>query len=404
MSRKSRISGFFRLSTDDRIRKVAAYADLDTSAINDALGAGGLESAAADQLIENVIGTMALPFAVCTNFVIDGDELLVPMVIEEPSVVAAASKAALLARETGGFITEADPPITIAQIELLDVADMERAVAALAARREEWIKRANATQPVLCDLGGGVRDIQLRPAVGGNGAGRLVVHLLVDCRDAMGANMVNTMAESLAPEMAELCGGRAGLRILSNLADHRLVRATVKVPVAALAFGDYPGERVRDGIVAASQFAEADPYRATTHNKGILNGIDAVVLATGNDWRAVEAGAHAYADRGNGYQPLATWRMDCEGALRGRLEMPLVVGTVGGMTRSHPVARLAIELLGNPGGPRLARVAAAAGLANNLAALRALSTEGIQRGHMKLHERRLHQQAEEASGVRRIAG
>lgn len=400
MKSNSRIAGFFKLPLEERGRLVACFADLEPALLGATLAEGGLNASGADELIENVIGTMALPFAVATNFVVDGEELLVPMVIEEPSVVAAASMAALLARSRGGFVTEADPPITIAQIELLELSDPAAAVGVLAPRRQEWLDLANATQPELVGLGGGVREIEFRP---GTGDGRLVVHLLVDCRDAMGANMVNTMAEALAPPMAEACGARPGLRILSNLADHRLVRAFVEVPVGALGFGDYPGERVRDGIVGASRFAEADPYRAATHNKGILNGIDAVVLATGNDWRAVEAGAHAYAGRGVGYRPLATWTVSDDGTLCGGLEMPLVVGTVGGATRHHPVARFAIRLLGNPGGLKLARIAAAAGLANNLAALRALSTEGIQRGHMKLHERRLQEKQGEADRVRRVA-
>ncbi|NOZ84979.1 MAG: hydroxymethylglutaryl-CoA reductase, degradative [Deltaproteobacteria bacterium] len=384
----SRISGFFKRSIEERARIVAGFAGMDRTSIEWALAQGGLNVFHADRLIENVVGTMALPFAVATNFLVDGRDYLIPMVIEEPSVVAAASKAAVLVRENGGFHTEADDPVTISQIEILGLDDPFGAAGELEKSKDKWIAIANETQPQLVSLGGGARDMEFRPDVG-KGDGRLVVHLFVDCRDAMGANMVNTMAERLAPVMAEACGGYPGLKILSNLADHRMVRVWVEISPHTLSFGDYAGERVRDGIVGASRFAESDPYRAATHNKGILNGIDAVVLATGNDWRAVEAGAHAYAGKGKGYRPLATWHVGEDGQLVGKMEMPLVMGTVGGTTRVHPAAAFAIKLLGNPTAMQLSRITASAGLASNLAALRALSTEGIQKGHMKLHQRRM---------------
>ncbi len=340
-------------------------------------------------MIENVVGVHALPLGIAVNFLINGQDVLVPMVIEEPSVVAGASFAAKLARAGGGFRATTTPPEMIGQIQILDVTDLDSARFDILAMREELLTRANTSDPVLVELGGGARDIDVRilqeTAVGP----MLIVHLIFDCRDAMGANTVNTACEALAPRIEEITGGRVRLRILSNLADRRLARARCTVPADALAFGDFSGQEVVQGIVEASAFAAADPYRAATHNKGIMNGVDAVVLATGNDWRAVEAGAHAYAAQEDGYTSLSKWARDRDGNLAGTLEMPLAVGTVGGATRVHPTAQVALKILQVETAQQLAEITAAVGLAQNLAALRALATEGIQRGHMALHARQV---------------
>jgi hydroxymethylglutaryl-CoA reductase len=337
----------------------------------------------AERLIENAVGVFGMPLGVATNFIVDGRELLVPMAIEEPSVVAAASNAARMIRAGGGFRTQADEPRVMAQIELIDPAD--DAATAITAAKDELLALANATQPELVSLGGGARDLQVRCSVGGKD--RSVAHLEIDCLDAMGANIANTMAEAVAPRLAALSSAKIGLRILTNLADRRLASAEVLVPTSALGRTGYSGEAVAAGVEAASRFAEADPYRATTHNKGIFNGVDALLLATGNDWRAVEAGGHAFTCRSGRYCPLSTFRVAGD-ALWGKLEMPMAVGIVGGASRTHPVARFALELLGVTSGQELARIAVSVGLASNLAALAALSSEGIQRGHMRLHERR----------------
>jgi hydroxymethylglutaryl-CoA reductase len=376
----SRLSGFHRLTVPERRAALGRW-----------LGAGGafeypgagLEVSAAERFVENAVGTFEVPLGVATNFIVNGFELLVPLAIEEPSVIAAASNAARMVREGGGFRGAADPPLTIAQVEILEA--VPDAADRIAERAEEIRAAANRTQPELVGLGGGLREVEVREAVGE--PGRIVVHLIVDCRDAMGANMANTMAEAVAGRLAELAGGRAGLRILSNLADRRLARAECEVPQAALSRAGFAGADVAHGVVAASDFAAADPYRAATHNKGIFNGIDAMLLATGNDWRAVEAGAHAYAARSGSYRPLASWNTVGD-RLRGRIELPLAVGIVGGAARAHPVARRSIELLGVESAGELALVAASVGLATNLAALAALTSEGIQAGHMRLHRRR----------------
>ena len=304
-------------------------------------------------------------------------------------MVAGASFAAKLARAGGGFQASATAPEMIGQLQVLDIADPWSARFDLLAARDELLALANETDPVIVNLGGGARELEVRVLEGTPVGPMLVAHLIFDCRDAMGANAVNTACEALAPHIERITGGRVGLRILSNLADRRLARARCTVPVDALAFGDFPGERVAQGIVEAGAFAAADPYRATTHNKGIMNGVDAVVIATGNDWRAVEAGAHAYAARAGHYTSLSTWARDAEGNLIGTLEMPLAVGIVGGATRVHPTARLALKILGVQTARELAEIIAAVGLAQNLAALRALATEGIQRGHMRLHARQV---------------
>jgi hydroxymethylglutaryl-CoA reductase len=344
---------------------------------------GGLDTATADKTVENVVGTYALPFALGLNVRINGRDHLAPMVVEEPSVVAAASNAARMIREGGGFIAESDAPIMAAQVQLWDVADPEGATTRVMAAREELLAMADAAVPGLTARGGGARDLEARDL----GDGLYVVHVLVDVRDAMGANLVNTVAERLAPTIAALAGGAVGLRILTNLSDRRCVRVRCKVPARVLGTESMDGAAVRDGVVRASRFAERDPYRAATHNKGIMNGVDAVVMATGNDWRAVEAGAHAFAARSGRYAPLATWRADDDGDLVGAMEIPLALGIVGGTLRVHPGARMALRLSGAHTAQDLAAIAACVGLASNLAALRALASEGIQRGHMSLHAR-----------------
>jgi len=344
----------------------------------------GLTDDGAGSMIENAIGVFGVPLGIAANFTINEVDLLVPLAIEEPSVVAAVTNAARMVRAGGGFRAEADPSLTVAQIEVLDPsADAAQRIEAAA---EQLLDKADSTQPELVSLGGGARRLEVRSAVGE--PGRMVVHLVVDCRDAMGANMVNTMAEAVSDDVAELAGGRAGLRILTNLADLRLARAGCRVPFDALERRDHPGDRVARGVEAASRFAEADPYRAATHNKGIFNGIDGLLLATGNDWRAVEAGGHAFASRSGSYRPLATWRVEGD-LLRGEIELPMPVAIVGGACASHPTARRCIELIGVESSGELACVAASMGLAANLAALAALASEGIQAGHMRLHRRRL---------------
>ncbi len=383
----SRVPGFYKLSVDERRREVARRAELDLGALVAAVQAGGIDPPVADKVVENVLGTYALPFGVALNVRINGIDRFAPMVVEEPSVIAAASNAAKMIRSGGGFVAEQDESLMIGQVQLYDVPDGAVATDAILAARDELMTRAIEAAPGLQPYGGGPRDFEVRDL----GNGLLVVHVLVDCCDAMGANMVNTIAEAIAPRLAELAAGQVGLRILSNLADRRCVRVTGRIDAAALpgrGDGDAAsrGSEIMDAIVRASRFAEADPYRAATHNKGIMNGVDAVVMATGNDWRAVEAGAHAFAARNGSYEPLAIWRREGD-QLVGRLELPMALGTVGGTLRVHPGARLALQLMGASTARELAFVAASVGLASNLAALRALATEGIQRGHMTLHAR-----------------
>jgi hydroxymethylglutaryl-CoA reductase len=379
----SRLPGFYKLSVEDRRRVAAEALGIEVSELNKALGGGGMDCATADKSVENVIGLYALPFAVGLNLQINGRDYLAPMVVEEPSVVAAASNAARIVRAGGGFQAETDAPIMISQIQLDEVRDADAARAAILAERVTILAEADASVPGLVARGGGARDLEVRDL----GDGMVVVHVLVDCRDAMGANLVNTIAEEVAPRLAHLAGGRVGLRILSNLADKRCVRVRASIPVDALSFEGRSGASVRDGIVRASRFAEKDPYRAATHNKGVMNGIDAVVIATGNDWRAVEAGAHAYAARNGRYEPLCTWRVGDDGSLVGELAMPLSLGIVGGPIRIHGGARLGLEMTGVESASELAMLVGCVGMASNLAALRALATDGIQRGHMLLHAR-----------------
>ncbi|MDX1435434.1 MAG: hydroxymethylglutaryl-CoA reductase, degradative [Anaerolineales bacterium] len=385
----SRISGFYNLSPGDRQRTLLEASGLARQMLDDLMGAGGLQADLADSMIENVVGRFALPVGIGLNFLINGRDVLVPMVIEEPSVVAGASYMARLARPQGGFLAETSPPEMIGQIQVLALTDADQAQASLLAQKERLLAAASEVDPVLQRLGGGPRDLEARVLEGPEIGRFLVVHLIYDVRDAMGANAVNTACERLAPMVEEITGGRAHLRILSNLADRRLARASCTIALDQLAFGDFSPEQVRDGIIEAWAFAAADPYRAATHNKGIMNGVDAVVIATGNDWRAVEAGAHAYAARKGRYTSLSVWSADEDGNLAGALEMPLAVGIVGGATRVHPAAQAALALMGVQSASDLAEVIVSVGLAQNLAALRALATEGIQRGHMSLHARQV---------------
>ena len=391
-SSSSRIAGFYRLAPVDRRRKLLELAGLPAGGFA-ALDPGALTVEVADGMIENVVGVYALPFAVAVNFTVDGVDTLVPMAIEEPSVVAAASNAARMVRPAG-FHTQVSAPVMIGQIQITDVGDIDTAAAALRMRTEELLGDARRLVPRLAERGGGPIALDVRPlARSGPDGGVIVVHLHIDCRDAMGANLVNTLCEALSTRVAEIARGRAGLRILSNLTDGRTVTVRCTVDDALLASEVAAGADVRAAIAAASRFAELDPYRAATHNKGIMNGVDAVLVATGQDWRAVEAGAHAFAARSGAYRPLAVWRERTDGrglpGLEGELQMPMAVGTVGGALHVHPGARLALELAGAHTADRLAAIAGAAGLATNLAALRALATEGIQRGHMALHARGL---------------
>jgi hydroxymethylglutaryl-CoA reductase len=379
----SRLPGLFKRSVAERRRAVESAARLTPNAL-DSLDAG-LTLEQAEQMIENVLGLCSLPLGVATNFIVDGREVLVPMAIEEPSVVAAASNAARMVRAGGGFVTESDRPLTIAQVELRDVPDADAAIRDIRAAESDIRGICNETSSGLITRGGGYQSLELRPLSDGT---TLVVHLLVDCRDAMGANIVNTIAEAVAPTLAQIAGARPGLCILSNLADRRLVRVRCSIPVEALLRGDVVGSEVAEAIAQASRFAEIDPYRAATHNKGIMNGIDAVALATANDWRAVEAGAHAYAVREGTYRPLSLWTV-VDDHLQGLLELPLGMATVGGAASFHPTAAVARQIIGTEDASELGGIAAAAGLATNLASLAALSIEGIQEGHMALHRRRL---------------
>jgi hydroxymethylglutaryl-CoA reductase len=383
----ARLAGLHRMSLDERIDALAARGWLraeDAARLREGVALLGRD--VAEHMTENVIGVFGLPFSVAPHFLVNGREYVVPMAVEEPSVVAGLSAAARLVRAGGGFTVEPPEPLLIGQVHVVDVADPEAAMRALAEASEDLVARANALQPALVARGGGARGIEVhRRALAGGAA--VVLHLLVDTRDAMGANLVNTMCEGIAPEVARIAGGRAALAILSNFADRALVTATAAVPAEALATAGLEGERVRDAIVQATDLANADVYRAATHNKGVLNGIDAVAVATGNDWRAIEAGAHAWAARDGTYRSLTGWNVDADGRLAGRLAMPLKVGIVGGSLTANPGARLALALLGVESAAELGAVMGAVGLAQNLAALRALVTHGIQKAHMKLHAR-----------------
>ena len=380
----SRIPGFYDLGLEARLQRLAQASGLPVEDLSAALGPDQ-----ADHMIENVIGLHSLPLGVALNFQVNGRDVLVPMAIEEPSVVAGASFMAKLARAGGGFQATTSDPLMIGQMQVLDLADPSTARLQILEQRAALLAEADTIDPVLKKFGGGARELEVRLIDDSPIGPFLVVHLIYDVRDAMGANAVNTACERLAPRIEAITGGRVHLRILSNLADRRLARARCVIPVGELAFGAYTGEQVRDGIIEAWAFAAADPYRAATHNKGIMNGVDAVVLATANDWRAIEAGAHAYAARSGRYTSLSTWGRDIDGNLTGALEMPMAVGTIGGATKVHPGAKAAIRLLGVQTASELAEVIVSVGLAQNLAALRALATEGIQRGHMSLHARQV---------------
>lgn len=379
--RTSEIKGFYKHSPEKRLKIVAEFSGLNADEKALLSKTGALDIDLADHMIENVFTTMPLPMGVAVNFLVNGKDYLIPMAVEEPSVVAAASNAARMARVKGGFFASNTGPIMRAQIQIVNVEDPYAARLKLFEARDKIMEIANAQDPMLISLGGGMKDLEVNiiPSAMGD---MVILQLIVDTRDAMGANTVNTMAEALAPYIEQITGGRVYLRILSNLADKRLVRVRAIFDKEALG-----GEEVVDGIVYAYAFAAADPYRAATHNKGIMNGITPVVMATGNDTRAIEAGAHAYACRNGRYTSMTTWEKNNEGDLVGTIEIPMAVGLVGGATKIHPVARLAVKILGVKTAVELAEVIAATGLAQNLAALRALATEGIQRGHMSLHAR-----------------
>ena len=384
----SRLAGFYKLPLETRldlIQQQIALSDEEARVLGEGMG---LSLEQAGHMTENTVGLYSLPLGIATNFKINGKDVLVPMVIEEPSVIAGASLAAKLVRAGGGFKAETDDPVMIGQIQLVGLSDVAAARNQVLAHKDKLMQLANDVDPVLVRLGGGARDIRARVLETPKGP-MLIVHLHFDVRDAMGANAVNTACERLAPALATITDGQAYLRILTNLADQRLARARAVIPEEALAFGDFSGEQVAEGIELAWAFAAADPYRATTHNKGIMNGIDAVTLATGNDWRAIEAGAHAYAAREGRYTTLSTWRRDGRGNLVGTLELPMALGTIGGATRVHPTARVALRLLNVSSARELSEIVVSVGLAQNLAAIRALATEGIQRGHMSLHARQV---------------
>ena len=391
----SSLTGFRHQTISERRSALSAAIDVDLVQLEAALDAGGLSVADADKVVENVIGTYGIPYGLALNFTINGSDYAVPMVVEEPSVIAAASNAAKMVRASGGFWAKCDDSVMAAQVQVYDVVDVPAAVARIREARQTLLDKAAHVLSHLVQLGGGPRDLEVRVV----SSSMLVVHIYIDCLDAMGANMVNTAAEALGDDITALARGKRGLRILSNLCDRRLVRVGCRVAAGAVvdrssakqpAPTDEQAESVVDAIVNGSRFAELDPYRAVTHNKGIMNGIDPVVIATGNDWRAVEAGAHAYASRRGGYAPLAVWskEKDEQGTwLRGEMELPLALGIVGGTLRVHPIARLSLKVLGVTSAKQLAMVAACTGLASNLAAVRALATVGIQRGHMALHAR-----------------
>lgn len=383
----SRISGFYKMELEERLQELKRRGflnDDDISLLRDRRG--GLPLQTADKMVENLIGVIELPLGLGLNFLIDGKDRVVPMAVEEPSVLAAVSHIAKLTRPSGGFLTSAESNIMIGQVQVLGCPDFEIAKEAVLSHKAELLALANSLHPKMQERGGGAKDIEVRVIQKGKYQSMLVVHLLIDCCDAMGANLINTMAEGIAPRVEEITSGNVFLRILSNLADRRIVRARCAIPFEHLAWKDFAGEEVARGIELASQFAESDPYRAATHNKGVMNGISAVCIATGNDWRALEAGAHAYCCRDGQYGPMARWWIEDE-QLIGQIEVPIQVGTVGGPIRLHPTVQLAHKLLDTKGADELAQVMAAVGLAQNMAALKALATTGIQRGHMSLHAR-----------------
>ncbi|GGJ91492.1 hydroxymethylglutaryl-CoA reductase, degradative [Pseudomonas matsuisoli] len=383
----SRLPNFRSFSPVQRLEHVQQLLGLSSEDATLLRDAGALPLEIADGMIENVIGKFELPYALASNFRVNGRDMLVPMVVEEPSVVAAASFMAKLTRPAGGFMTSSSAPLMRAQVQIVGVRDPHNARLSLLGNKDEIITLANSKDQLLNKLGGGCRDLEVHTFVDSPRGPMLVAHLIVDVRDAMGANTVNTMAEAVAPLMERLTGGKVRLRILSNLADLRLARAQLRIAPEHLDTPEFKGTDVIEGVIDAYTFAAIDPYRAATHNKGIMNGIDPLVVATGNDWRAVEAGAHAYACRSGHYGSLTTWEKDDQGHLVGTIEMPMPLGLVGGATKTHPLAQLSLRILGVNSAQELAEIAVAVGLAQNLGALRALATEGIQRGHMALHAR-----------------
>jgi hydroxymethylglutaryl-CoA reductase len=382
LGKGSNIGSFYKLSVDDRLRIVQEFSGLSDEEVH-ILKTGTLPIPSAQRMIENVVGVLPVPLGIAVNFLVNEKDYLIPMAIEEPSVVAAASHAAKIARARGGFKTSSTEPIMIGQIQLIKSPSPRNAEKQILSSKQEILNKANQQDHTLVSKGGGAKDLRVRilPSLAGT---MVIAELLVDCRDAMGANVVNTMAEAVAPMLEKLSGGNANLRIISNLADKRIARAT-----AHFSKEDLGGEDVVDGIVYAYAFAAADPYRCATHNKGVMNGVVAVCLATGNDTRAIEAGAHAYAARTGHYSPLTRWSKDENGDLQGSIEMPAAVGIVGGVTAVHPAAKISLKILRVKTAKELGEVMAAVGLAQNLAALRALAAEGIQRGHMSLHARNI---------------
>ncbi len=384
----SRLSGFHKLPVADRLGTLSRMMKLSADEMN-ALQGAGLNTEMANQMIENAIGVFCLPLGLGLNLQVNGRDYIVPMVVEEPSVVAAVSFAAKIVREGGGFYAEADDPIMIGQVQVTGYGDPAEASKSLMAQKEQILALANSFHPAMLARGGGARDIEVRvlPAPeGARGEPIVVLHLYIDTQEAMGANLINTMCEGVAPLVEQVTGGKVFLRILSNLADRRLARASCRIPVSSLADFGLPGDAIAEGIVQASRFAQADPYRAATHNKGVMNGIDAVAIATGQDWRSIEAGAHAFACRDGQYRPLSTWMLE-EGHLVGRIELPLALGTVGGPIKVHPQVQAALKVLRVGSARELSMVMAAVGLSQNLAAVRALGSVGIQKGHMALHAR-----------------
>lgn len=382
--RNSRIPGFYRLELEARWAEIGERFGLDEDDLAMLRETGGLTANSADKMVENCVGVMGLPVGLGLNFVVNGHDYAVPMVVEEPSVVAAVSNMARTVRQAGGFEADADPSIMIGQVQVLDVVHPETATQRLLQARERILAAANAVHPNMQRRGAGASDLEVRTFAEPHPM--TVVHLLIDCADAMGANAVNAMVEGVAPLIEEITGGRVNLRILSNLADRRCARARCAIPDGLLAGNGFSGEEVAEGIVQAYRFAAVDPYRAATHNKGIMNGVDAVAIATGNDWRSIEAGAHAYAARSGRYTSLTEWSHE-DGVLHGSIELPMAVGVVGGSTGVHPTIRVLRKILNIHSAAELGMVMAAVGLAQNLGALRALATEGIQRGHMTLHAR-----------------
>ena len=387
----SRIGGFYKLSVSERRKLLAEIAKLSDEQVEAWADSGELDEESADRMIENVVGTYSLPIGVATNFVIDGSHYAIPFVLEEPSVVAAASNMAKRCLANGGFSSDNDDPVMIGQIQVVGCEDPNGAMESILAAKEELVSNCNEVDPILVKFGGGCRDLSARVIETGSGP-MVIVHIHVDCRDAMGANAVNTMAETIAPRVEEISGGTVILRIISNLAVLRLARVSAVFTPEEMSDGGQDakqGSEVIEGVIQAYHFAEADPFRATTHNKGIMNAISAVALACGQDWRAIESGAHSYASHERTYGSLTTWSKDDDGNLVGSIELPMAVGLVGGAVRVHPAAQANVALLGVGSADELAKVMAASGLAQNLGALRALATVGIQAGHMKLHVRNM---------------